>query len=118
MGLVSPLGKEKPRWSSSSSSIVGYFPGGSWVSFRGDHWGNLRGLTTGDQIETKRGEAYGNQHSDLGGLRSCLAAVPKQRTQPASLPISRAQPVVSVGLRAQQAVLPDLGLQTTDNGPY
>lgn len=64
------------------------------------------------------GEAYGNQHSDLGGLHSCLATVPKQRTQPASLPISRAQLVVSVGLRAQQAVLPDLGLQTTDNGPY
>lgn len=47
-------GKKSPRWTFSFLSVVGHFPGGSFVSHILGTTGvrNLQSLATGDQIET------------------------------------------------------------------
>ena len=74
---------------------------------------NLQGPSLGNLIRWRRHGGLQHPHSGLGGTAFLLAAAPKERSQPAPLLISRAQPVALSSLQTHLAALPDLGPQTT-----
>lgn len=79
--MVSPLGKREPKVDIQLPQHCRTLPRRPIPLLpHWDHWGNLQGLNhQASDRDREGGGAYGNQHSDLGGLSLLLAVALEQR---------------------------------------
>lgn len=111
--VISPVGKESPRWTSSSWSIIGHFPRGPFGSCFMGTLGHLLDSTARNQVEVKRG---GGARLSASRVKIWADCIPACSYASIDCPTSGSAHLQSQAgsQRAELAVLANLSPHSTD----